>query len=147
MPEFDTTQKIVNLNKALQRDTNELKYFTILFRLLVDSQKVEEFLQRRLEFSKKLLKFSNSLRKIHPNLPAALPDYLDNFNEFPIEIDKIIEELKKKSEIGIISPFEFKERENSAQDVKKELSLLCQEQDFTSHLSSMLDISKINIIE
>ncbi|MFX1273721.1 MAG: hypothetical protein ACFFBP_11310 [Promethearchaeota archaeon] len=147
MPEFDTTQKIVNLNKALQRDTNELKYYTILFRLLVDSQKVEVILRSRIEFSKKLLSYSNSLRKIHPNLPAALPDYLDKFNEFPQEINKILEELKKKTGTGIISPFEFKERNDAADDAKKELSILCENQEFVDHLNTMLEISNIDIFE
>ncbi len=143
MSEFDTSQKILHLNKALQRDTNELKYFTILFRLLIDSQKVEEILRNRIEFSKTLLKFSNSLKKVHPNLPAAVPDYLEKFAEFPREMDKILDELKKKSESGIISPFEFKERNDAATDIKKELSNLCQKQEFLHHLNSMLEVSKL----
>jgi hypothetical protein len=85
------------------------------------------------------LEYSKSLKKVHPNLPAALHDYLENFNNFAIEIDKIIEELKKKSTSGIISPFDFRERYEIAEMSKKELLSLCSNEDFMNHIKSLLE--------
>ena len=56
-----------------------------------------------------------------------------------------IEELKKKTESGIISPFEFKERNDAAGDAKKELANLCLDEEFIEHLNYMLEISNIDI--
>jgi len=144
MEEWDATDKIRNLTKSLNRDKNELKFYDIMFRLLNETEKTDEILNIRLNFSKSLLKYSNSLKKVHPNLPAALHDYLENLNEFPNEINKIIEELKKKSASGIISPFDFRERSDTAEIAKKELSSLCANADFMNHIKSLLEISKTN---
>ncbi|MBN1802516.1 MAG: hypothetical protein JW891_13475, partial [Candidatus Lokiarchaeota archaeon] len=142
MEEFDTTQKILNLNKALQRDTNEIKYYDIMFKVLNEAEKIHDVVQSRLDFAKKILTYSNSLKKVHPNLPAAIPDYLARFAEFGQEIDKIVDELKKKSETGIISPFDLKERNDAAVDSKKELNDLISNEQFMEHLNKMLDNSK-----
>jgi hypothetical protein len=72
MQEWDTTDKIRNLTKFLNRDKSEIKFYDIMFKLLRESEKVGEILELRLDFSKTLLKYSDSLKKIHPNLPAAL---------------------------------------------------------------------------
>jgi len=144
MEEFDATEKIRNLTKFLNRDKNELKFYDIMFKLLSKSENVGEILKERLSFSEKLLKFSNSLKKIHPNLPAALSDYLQNLDQFALEIEKIVEGLKKKSSSGIISPFDFREKNDKAEIVKKELSSLCSNEDFINHINSMLEISKTN---
>jgi hypothetical protein len=97
MQEWDTADKIRNLTKFLNRDKSEIKFYDIMFKLFKETEKVGEILDLRLDFSKALLKYSDSLKKIHPNLPAALCDYLENLSDFSQEIDKIIEELKKKS--------------------------------------------------
>ncbi len=144
LEEFDTTEKIRNLTKFLNRDKNELKFYEIMFKLLNESEKVSEILKERLNFSQKVLKFSNSLKKVHSNLPAALSESLDNLDQFSIEIDKIIEGLKKKSSSGIISPFDFRERNDAAEIVKKELLSLCSNENFMNHIKSMLEISKTN---
>ena len=146
MQEWDTTDKIRNLTKFLNRDKSELKLYDIIFGLLKETQEVGEILNLRLDFSKTLLKYSDSLKKIHPNLPAALQDYLGNLNEFPQEIDKIIEELKKKSLSGIISPFDFRERKDAAEISKKELLSLFSNEDFMNHIKSMLEVSKIDLL-
>ncbi len=147
MEEFDTTQKIYNLNKALQRDTNEIKFYNIMFELLNKAENLLDKVQSRLDFTKKILSYSNSLKKVHPNLPAAIPDYLENFNEFGKEIEKIFEELKKKSESGIISPFDLKERNDAAEDAKKELNKLVINEEFMTYLKEMLKISKLDFFE
>ncbi|TET56065.1 MAG: hypothetical protein E3J52_12490 [Promethearchaeota archaeon] len=144
MEEWDATDKIRNLTKSLNRDKNELKFYDIMFRLLNETEKTGEILNIRLNFSKSLLKYSNSLKKVHPNLPAALHDYLENLNEFTNEIDKIIEELKKKSASGIISPFDFRERQDAAEMSKKELLSLGSNEEFMNHIKSMFEISKTN---
>jgi len=144
MEEFDATEKIRNLTKFLNRDKNELKYYEIMFKLLSESENISEILKERLSFSQKIMKFSNSLKKVHPNLPAALSESLNNLDQFTIEIDKIIEGLKKKSSSGIISPFDFRERNDTAEIVKKELLSLCSNEDFMNHIKSMLEISKTN---
>jgi len=144
MEEFDATEKIRNLTKFLIRDKNELKYYEIMFKLLSESENISEILKERLSFSQKIMKFSNSLKKVHPNLPAALSESLNNLDQFTIEIDKIIEGLKKKSSSGIISPFDFRERNDTAEIVKKELLSLCSNEDFMNHIKSMLEISKTN---
>ncbi|MFX1366331.1 MAG: hypothetical protein ACFFCE_18215 [Promethearchaeota archaeon] len=146
MGDFDTSDKIRNLTKFLSRDKNELKFYDIMFKLLKESEKANENLENRLFFSKNLLKFSNILKKIHPNLPAALSDYLNNINEFNQEIDKIMEELKKKSSSGILSPFEFRERSDDAEIAKKELSSLCTNDDFLIHIKNMLEVSEKTIL-
>ena len=99
-----------------------------------------------MDFAKSILKYSNSLKKVHPNLPAALHDYLENLSDFTQEIDKIIEELKKKSSSGIISPFDFRERQNAAEAAKKELLSLCSNEDFMSHIRKISEILKKNIL-
>ncbi len=144
--DFDTSDKIRNLTKFLNRDKNELKFYDIMFKLLKDSEKANEILEDRLIFSKNLLKFSNILKNIHPNLPAALSDYLNNINEFNQEIDKIVEELKKKSASGILSPFEFRERSDDAEIAKKELSSLCMNDDFLIHTKNMVEVSEKTIL-
>jgi len=146
MQEWDTTDKIRNLTKFLNRDKNEIKFYDIMFRLLNETEKVGEILNSRLDFSKFLLKYSDSLKKIHPNLPAALCDYLVNLNDFAQEIDKVVEELKKKSSSGIISPFDLREKNDAAEMAKKELLSLCSNEDFISHLKSLLVISDTDII-
>ncbi len=146
MQEWDTTDKIRNLTKFLNRDKNEIKFYDIMFKLLKETEKVDEILKLRLDFSKALLKYSDSLKKIHPNLPAALCDYLENLNDFNQEIDKIVEELKKKSSSGIISPFDFREKNDVAELAKKELLSLCSNEDFMNHIKSMLKTSKKNIL-
>jgi len=147
MEEWDATDKIRNLTKSLNRDKNELKFYDIMFRLLNETEKTGENLNKRLDFSKNLLEYSNSLKKVHPNLPAALHDYMENLDKFTDEVDKIIEELKKKSSSGIISPFDFRERNDAAEIVKKQLVTLCSNEDFINHIKSMLDISKTNFLE
>ncbi|NVM34593.1 MAG: hypothetical protein HWN81_03295 [Candidatus Lokiarchaeota archaeon] len=147
MQEWETTDKLRNLTKFLNRDKNELKFYEIMFRLLNETEKTDEILKKRLDFSKSILEYSNSLKKVHPNLPAALHDYLENLNDFTQEIDKIIEELKKKSSSGIISPFDFRERKDAAEIAKKELSSLCLNKDFINQINSMLEILKTNILE
>jgi hypothetical protein len=146
MQEWDTTDKIRNLTKFLNRDRNEIKFYDIMFRLLNETEKVDEILKLRLDFSKNLLKYSDSLKKIHPNLPAVLCDYLENLNDFNQEIDKIVEELKKKSSSGIISPFDFRERNDTAELAKKELIAIFSNEDFMNHIKSMLKTSKKNIL-
>ena len=146
MEEFDTSQKIMNLTKSLNRDKNEFKFYDIMFKLLNQSERIDDALKSRLEFSKVLLKYSNSLKKVHPNLPGALSDYLEKLNDFNQEIDNVLEKLKEKSASGIISPFEFKERNDAAEMVKKELSLLCSNDDFVNHIRSLLEISKTHIL-
>ncbi|MFX1378785.1 MAG: hypothetical protein ACFFA4_06790 [Promethearchaeota archaeon] len=144
MQEWDTTDKIRNLNKFLNRDKNELKFYDTMFNLLNKTEEVGEILNLRINFSKTLLKYSDSLKKIHPNLPAALYDYLENLSDFTKEIDKIIEELKKKSSSGIISPFNFREKNDMAETAKKELHAICSNEDFMNHIKSMLITSKKN---
>ncbi|MFX0020956.1 MAG: hypothetical protein ACFE9S_01425 [Candidatus Hermodarchaeota archaeon] len=140
MQEWDTTDKIRNLTKFLNRDKSEIKFYEIMFKLLKESEKVGEILNLRLDFSKNLLKYSTSLKKIHPNLPAALCDYLENLSAFSLEIDKIVEELKKKSSSGVISPFDFREKNDRAEMAKKELKDICSDEDFMNHIKSMLKI-------
>jgi hypothetical protein len=139
MEEWDTTDKLRNLTKFLNRDKNELKFYKIMFKLLNEIEKNDRIFKKRLDFSKSFLEYSKSLKKVHPNLPAALHDYLENFNNFTIEIDKIIEELKKKSTSGIISPFDFRERYEIAEMSKKELLSLCSNEDFMNHIKSLLE--------
>ncbi|MFW9970320.1 MAG: hypothetical protein ACFFDF_08980, partial [Candidatus Odinarchaeota archaeon] len=146
MQEWDTTDKIRNLTKFLNRDKSEIKFYDITIKLLKETEKVGELLDLRLDFSKTLLKYSDSLKKIHPNLPAALCDYLENLSDFSQEIDKVIEELKKKSSSGIISPFDFREKNDTAEIAKKELLSLCSNDVFMNHLKSMLKTSKKNIV-
>ncbi|MFX1313587.1 MAG: hypothetical protein ACFFHD_13415, partial [Promethearchaeota archaeon] len=146
MEVFDISDKIRNLSKFLNRDKNEIKFYDIMFNLLNESEKTNEILEDRLKFSQDLLKFSNILKKIHPNLPAALSDYLNNIIEFNQEIDKIVEELKKKSSSGILSPFEFRERCDDAELAKKELSSLCSNEDFIIHIKNMLETSEKTIL-
>jgi hypothetical protein len=146
MQEWDTTDKIRNLTKFLNRDKNELKFYDIMFRLLNETEKIGEILNLRLSFSKSLLKYSDSLKKIHPNLPAALCDYLENLNDLTQEIEKIVEELKKKSSSGIISPFDLRERNDAAELAKKELLSLCSDEAFMTHIKSMIEVSKTNIL-
>ncbi|MHA2088953.1 MAG: hypothetical protein ACW972_11800, partial [Promethearchaeota archaeon] len=119
--DFDASQKIANLTKFLNRDKNELKYYDTMFKLLKESEKVNELLDSILQFSIKLLKFSNSLKKIHSSLPAALSSNLGTLTEFNLEIDKIIKQLQEKSSTGILSPFEFQEKNDAAEMIKKEL--------------------------
>jgi hypothetical protein len=142
MEDFDATEKIRNLTKFLNRDKNELKFYDIMFQLLSESEKSSTKLKDRLSFSQNLLKFSNSLKKIHPNLPGALSDYLENLDQFTLEIDKIIEGLKEKSSSGIISPFDFRERNDAAEILKKELMSLCSDEGFMNHIKLLLEISK-----
>jgi len=146
MQEWDTTDKIRNLTKFLNRDKNEIKFYDIMFKLLKESEKVDDILKTRLDFSKTLLKYSDSLKKVHSNLPAALHNYMENFNDFTQEIGKIIEELKKKSSLGIISPFDLRERNDAAEMAKKELSSLYTNENFMNHIKSMLEISNRNIL-
>ena len=145
MQEWDTSDKIRNLTKFLNRDKNELKFYDIMFRLLNETEKTGEILKMRLDFISSILKYSNSLKKVHPNLPAALYDYLVNLDNFTQEIDKVIEELKKKSSSGIISPFDFRERQDAAEAAKKELLSLCSNEDFMTHIRKISEISKKNI--
>ncbi len=140
MQEWDTTDKIRNLTKFLNRDKTEIKFYDIMFKLLKKSETIGKILKSRLEFSKNLLKYSDSLKKIHPNLTAALYDYLENLNDFSEEIDKIIEELKKKSSSGIISPFDLREKNDAAELAKKELMAICSDEKFMNNINSMLKI-------
>ncbi len=146
MQEWDTTDKLRNLTKFLNSDKNELKFYDIMFKLLNETEKTGEILNLRLDFTKSILKYSNSLKKVHPNLPAALHDYLENLNDFTQEIDKIIKELKKKSSSGIISPFDLRERNDVAEIAKKELLSLCANEDFMNHIKSLSEISKTDTV-
>ena len=141
--DFDASQKIMNLTKFLNRDKNEIKFYDIMFKLLNESKKIHDVLQSRFEFSMTLLEFSKSLKKIHSSLPAALSDYLENLNNFSQEIDNVIEKLKEKGSSGIISPFEFREKNDTAENAKKELLYLYSDEQFTNHLKSLVEISKI----
>ena len=83
---------------------------------------------------------------MHPNLPAALRDYLENLSDFTQEIDRVIDELKKKSSSGIISPFDFRERQDAAEVAKKELISLGSNEDFMTHIRNISEISKKNTL-
>jgi hypothetical protein len=145
--DFDASQKIANLTKFLNRDKNEVKFFEIMFKLLEDSENLHELLESRLKFSLKLLKFSNSLKKIHSSLPAALAENLENLSGFNTEIDKVVEKLKEKSTSGILSPFEFKEKSDAAEISKKEISSLCLNEDFTTQIESLRELSNISVFK
>jgi hypothetical protein len=69
---------------------------------------------------------------------------LENLNDFIQEIDKTIEELKKKSSSGIISPFDLREKNDTAEIAKKELISLCSNEDFMNHIKFLLEISDRN---
>ena len=145
--DFDTSQKITNLTKFLNRDKNELKFYETMFKLLSESEKVSDVLETRLQFSMKLLKFSNSLKKVHSNLPAALAENLGNLPDFNQEIDKIIKQLQEKSSSGILSPFEFREKNDTAEMIKKELITLCSDDEFVSHINMIMKMSEVSIIK
>jgi len=145
--DFDTSQKITNLTKFLNRDKNELKFYETMFKLLSESVKASDVLETRLEFSIKLLKYSNSLKKVHSSLPAALAENLGNLTEFNQEIDKVIKQLQEKSSSGILSPFEFREKSDASEMLKKELLTLTSDDDFNSHIKSLLAMSEITIFE
>ncbi len=145
--DFDASQKVVNLTKFLTRDKNDLKFYETMFRLLNESEKIYDLLETRLQFSKKLLTFSNSLKKIHSSLPSALADNLGNLTEFNQEIDKIIKQLQEKSSSGILSPFEFREKNDSAEIIKKELIILCSDDEFTGHINLLMKMSEVTIFE
>jgi len=144
--DFDASQKIMNLTKFLNRDKNEIKFYEIMFKLLDESEKMHEIIESRLEFSKILLKYSNSLKKVHSSLPAALSENLENLDEFNQEIDKIVNKLKEKSSSGILSPFEFREKNDAAEISKKELLNLCSNDEFTNHIKVLREMSQVTII-
>ena len=145
--DFDTSQKITNLTKFLNRDKNELKFYETMFKLLSESEKVSDVLETRLQFSMKLLKFSNSLKKVHSSLPAALAENLGNLPDFNQEIDKIIKQLQEKSSSGILSPFEFREKNDTAEMIKKELITLCSDDEFVSHINMLMKMSEVSIFK
>jgi hypothetical protein len=145
--DFDASQKIMNLTKFLNRDKNELKFYETMFKLLNESEKVSDILETRLKFSLKLLKFSNSLKKVHSSLPAALAANLGNLSEFSQEIDKIIKQLQEKSSSGILSPFEFREKNDAAEMIKKELITLCSDDEFLSHINMLVTMSEVSTFQ
>ena len=145
--DFDASQKITNLTKFLNRDKNELKYYDTMFKLLRESEKVSDILDSILQFSKNLLKFSNSLKKVHSSLPAALAENLGNLVEFDQEIDKIIKQLQEKSSSGILSPFEFREKKDAAELIKKELKSLSLDSEFTIHIKMLMKMSEVSIFQ
>ena len=145
--DFDASQKISNLTKFLTRDKNELKFYETMFKLLKESEKVSDILETRLKFSMKLLKFSNSLKKVHSSLPAALAANLGNLTEFNQEIDKIITQLQEKSSSGILSPFEFREKNDAAEMIKKELITLCSDDEFVLHINTLITMSEVSIFQ
>lgn len=143
--DFDTSQKIMNLTKFLNRDKNEIKYYEIMFKLLDESKALHNVIKSRLDFSKSFLTYSNSLKKIHSSLPAALSEKLQNLSEFSEEIDKVVSKLKEKSSSGILSPFEFREKNDVAEMSKKELTNLCSNEDFTRHVKELQEMSNFTI--
>ncbi|MFW9821925.1 MAG: hypothetical protein ACFFE4_03275 [Candidatus Thorarchaeota archaeon] len=147
LEDFDASQKIVNLTKFLSRDKNELKFYETMFKLLNESEEIGEILENRLKFAKKLLRFSNSLKKIHSSLPAALAENLENLTEFNQEINKIINQLQEKSSSGILSPFEFREKNDAAELIKKELLTLCSDENFVDHINMLKSMSEVKLFE
>ena len=145
--DFDASQKITNLTKFLNRDKNELKFYDTMFKLLSESEKVSDELEMKLKFSMKLLKFSNSLKKVHSSLPAALAENLGNLAEFDQEIDKIIKQLQEKTSSGILSPFEFGEKNDAAEMIKKELLTLSMDEEFASHIENLMKMSEVKIFQ
>ncbi|MFW9874359.1 MAG: hypothetical protein ACFFG0_14735 [Candidatus Thorarchaeota archaeon] len=143
--DFDVSQKINNLTKFLSRDKNEIKFYEIMFRLLNESEKIHIILESRLKFSKTLINYSNSLKKVHSSFPAALSENLENLNVFNKEIDKIVKKLEEKSSTGILSPFEFKEKYDAAEMLKKELLSLCNNEQFINHIKVLREMSTIVI--
>jgi len=93
------------------------------------------------------MKFSNSLKKLLSNLPAALSENLTNLSEFYKEIDKVLEKLKEKSASGLLSPFEFKEKNDAAEMLKKELTQLSLDEEFIGHVKSLLEMSEITFFD
>ena len=144
--DFDASQKIMNITKFLNRDRNEIKFYEIMFKLLDESKNIIGTLESRLEFSKTLINYSNSLKKIHSSLPAALSENLENLNEFSEEIDKIVNKLKEKSSSGILSPFEFREKNDAAEISKKELLNLCSIDEFINHIKVLREMSAVTIL-
>ena len=133
--------------RILNRDRNELKFYDTMFRLLSESEKIFDDLETRLRFSIKLLKFSNSLKKVHVSLPAALAENLGNLTEFNQEIDKIVKQLQEKSSSGILSPFEFREKNDASEIIKKELITLCSNDEFANHINLLMKMSKLNLFQ
>ncbi|MFX1428015.1 MAG: hypothetical protein ACFFBE_16300, partial [Promethearchaeota archaeon] len=143
--DFDASQKIMNLTKFLNRDKNEIKFYEIMFKLVDESKTLLPTLESRLEFSKTLLTYSSSLKKIHSSLPAALSEKLGSLNEFNGEIDKVVEKLKEKSSSGILSPFEFREKNDAAEMSKRELENLCSNDEFTNHIKELREMAEVTI--
>ena len=143
--DFDASQKIMNLTKFLNRDKNEIKFYEIMFKLLDESKNIIGAIESRLKFSKTLLNYSNSLKKIHSSLPAALSENLENLNEFGKEIDKVVNQLKEKSSSGILSPFEFREKNYASEISKKVLLNLCSGDEFTNHIKVLREMSGVTI--
>jgi len=145
--DFDASQKITNLTKFLNRDKNELKFYDTMFRLLTESEKIFDDLETRLRFSIKLLKFSNSLKKVHASLPAALAENLGNLPEFNQKIDEIVKQLQEKSTSGILSPFEFREKNDASEIIKKELITLCSDDEFASQVKMLMKMSEVSLFQ
>ncbi|MFX1376576.1 MAG: hypothetical protein ACFFA0_12270 [Promethearchaeota archaeon] len=143
--DFDASQKIINLTKFLNRDKNEIKFYEIMFKLRDESEIIFTTLESRLDFSKTLFRYSNSLKKVHSSLPAALSENLENLIDFNKEIDKVLSKLKEKSSSGILSPFEFREKTEAADEIKKELLNLSSSDDFITHIKFLREMTEYTI--
>jgi hypothetical protein len=68
-------------------------------------------------------------------------------NEFNQVIDKIIKQLQEKSSAGILSPFEFREKNDAAEIIKKELITLYSDDELISHINMLIKMSEVNIFQ
>ena len=56
-------------------------------------------------------------------------------------------QLQEKSSSGILSPFEFREKNDAAETIKKELIGLSSDEEFNTHVKMLMKISEVKIFD
>ncbi|TFG07702.1 MAG: hypothetical protein EU539_04295 [Promethearchaeota archaeon] len=142
----DDSEKMTRLKNMLKQQKSDIVKFTLMDDLLNEAKEKMPVLDSRILFGKELFTFLEIIKYINPNLPAALPKYLENLGDFTKEFDKILNKVKKLKDRNLISPGEFYEIDKAREMATERISKFISDENFMNHLKKMREGYDKNIL-
>ncbi|MFX1257465.1 MAG: hypothetical protein ACFFAN_06385 [Promethearchaeota archaeon] len=142
----DDSEKMKRLKNMLEQQKFEFLKFRLMDDLVKEAKKSMPILDARILFGKNLFTFLDIVKHINPNLPAVLPSYFENFEDFKNEFDIVLNKVKKLKEQNLISSAEFYEIEKAREVSTERILKLIYDENFVNHINKMREGYDKNIL-
>jgi hypothetical protein len=136
----DDSEKIIRIKSMLETQKSDIYKFNFMEDLFNDAKNIAPKLDARILFGKELFNLLDMVKNVNRNLSAVFPEYLNKLNEFEKEIDAVLNEINKLKSKKLISPGEFFEVNQYAENSKKKVIDLMANTIFMEHLRNMIDV-------